>query len=73
MPACDDYIQKFLTCIRTKMPDATRPLLENALRVTAAKWRAAASKEGARKDLADGCAKALQAARTAMKEYGCKW
>ncbi len=73
VPACDDYIQKFLTCIRTKMPDATRPLLENALRVTAAKWRAAASKEGARKDLADGCAKALQAARTAMKEYGCKW
>ncbi len=73
VPACDEYVRKFLTCVRTRMPDSTRPLLEQSLRVTAAKWRAAAATPDGKKDLEAGCKAALKAARTAMAEYGCKW
>ena len=71
--SCDDYIQKFLGCIRGKMPPETRPLLERALLTTARKWRAEVEAGKDKDSLEDGCAKALTVARSSLGEYGCSW
>lgn len=73
VPACDDYIQKFLRCIRGKMPPETRPLLERALLTTARKWRADVEAGKDKGNLDAGCAKALTVAKSSMGEYGCSW
>ena len=73
VPPCDDYIQKFLRCVRDKMPPDTRPLLERSLLVTARKWREVVKAKENTSDLATGCAAALTAAQAALKEYGCTW
>ena len=73
VPSCDDYIQKFLRCVRSKMPADTRPLLERSLLVTARKWRAVKVSGKGTAELAAGCDAALRDARTALKEYGCTW
>src|SRR6266571_3120150 len=73
VPECDDYIAKYETCLRSKVPEAARAQLENALKMSRENWKKAAANEQAKSTLAAACKQASDAAAASMKAYGCTW
>ena len=73
IPECDDYIAKYETCLRGKVPEMVRPQLENALKQSRDNWKKAAANEQSRGTLAAACKQASDAAAASMKAYGCAW
>ncbi|HET6583253.1 MAG TPA: hypothetical protein VFG69_07395 [Nannocystaceae bacterium] len=72
IPACDEYIGKYRRCITSKMPEAARAQMMEAMDMSVAAWREAA-KGPARDGLATACKAALDAARQATAHMGCEW
>jgi hypothetical protein len=70
---CDDYIAKYETCIRGKVPEAARATLESSLKTSREQWKKAAENAQSRGTLAAACKQASDAAATSMKAYGCTW
>jgi len=68
---CDDYINKYVACIDSKVPEAGRAMIRQQLDQTKAQWKQAASTPEGKAGLAAGCKAATDAARTAMTAYGC--
>jgi hypothetical protein len=73
VPACDDYIAKYETCIKEKVPPSSQPQLEQSLQQTIDSWKALAANPTTRAGLAAGCTQALETAKTAMSSYGCQF
>jgi hypothetical protein len=72
IPECDEYIVRLTKCVETRMPEATRQPMKDAMDQSAKAWREAAS--GPAKDgLATACKAALEAARQATESMGCEW
>jgi hypothetical protein len=71
VPECDDYINKYVACIDSKVPEAGRAMIRQQLDQTKAQWKQAASTPEGKAGLAAGCKAATDAARTAMAAYGC--
>ena len=71
VPECDDYINKYLACVESKVPDAARAMMREQLEQTRKQWRDAASNAEGRSALAVGCKAATDAAKAAMASYGC--
>src|ERR1044071_2256825 len=42
IPECDDYIAKYETCVRGKVPEAARAALESSLKTARDNWKKAA-------------------------------
>jgi hypothetical protein len=69
---CDEYIEKYTKCIDTKMPEASRQQMKDAMTQSAKAWKDAAAGPG--KDaLATSCKTALDAAKQATASMGCEW
>ena len=73
IPECDDYIAKYESCIRGKVPEAARATLESSLKTSREQWKKAAENAQSRGTLAAACKQASDAAATSMKAYGCTW
>ena len=73
VPECDDYINKYLACIDSKVPEAGRAMVRQQLEATKAQWKQAASTPQGKQGLAMGCKAASDAAKQAMAAYGCTW
>ncbi len=73
IPECDNYLDKYGTCLVEHVPESTRPLMAKSLSDTREAWRRAASEEGGRAQLLETCKSAAAAARRAMKAFGCEW
>jgi curli biogenesis system outer membrane secretion channel CsgG len=73
VPECDDYISKYETCLRGKVPEAARAQLENALKMSRENWKKAAANDQTKSTLAAACKQASDAAAASMKAYGCTW
>jgi hypothetical protein len=71
VPECDNYINKYLACVDSKVPEAARAMMREQLEQTRQHWRDAASNAEGRSALAVGCKAAADGARTAMASYGC--
>jgi hypothetical protein len=71
VPACDDYINKYLACVDSKVPESARAMMREQLEQTRQQWRDAASNAEGRSALGVGCKAATDAARAAMASYGC--
>jgi hypothetical protein len=71
IPECDDYIAKYETCVRGKVPEAARATLENSLKQARDNWKKAAENAQSRGTLAAACKQASDAAAASMKAYGC--
>lgn len=71
VPECDDYISKYLACIDSKVPEASRSTLRQQLDQTKDQWRQAASTSEGRAGLAVGCKEASDGAKAALAAYGC--
>ncbi len=73
VPECDDYLTKYMACIDSKVPEAARATVRQALDQTKAQWKQAASTPQGKAALATGCKAATDAAKTSMAAYGCTW
>lgn len=74
VPECDDYVRKYLACIDTKVPEAQRAQIRQALAQTEAAWQdwlKQVQNDAEKAALAQGCKSATEAARQAMSGYGC--
>ena len=73
VPECDDYLAKYETCLRSKVPEGMRAQLESALKTSRESWKKAAANPQAKGTLAAACKQASDAAAASMKTYGCTW
>jgi hypothetical protein len=73
VPECDEYINKYLACIDSKVPEAGRAMARQSLDQTKAQWKQVAATPGGKAGLATGCKAATDAARTSMAAYGCSF
>jgi hypothetical protein len=70
---CDDYIAKYETCLRGKVPEQARAALESSLKTARDGWKKSAETAQGKAALAAACKQASDAAATSMKAYGCAW
>jgi hypothetical protein len=73
VPECDDYITKYESCVRSKVPEAMRGTLESSLKTARENWKKAAENATTRGTLAAACKQATDAAAASMKAYGCNF
>jgi len=73
VPECDDYIAKYESCVRSKVPEAMRAQLESSLKTARENWKKAAENTVTRGSLATACKQANAAAAASMKAYGCSF
>jgi hypothetical protein len=66
-------VRKYLACIDSKVPDAARTMVRQGLDQSRAQWKQAAATPEGRAGLANACAQAEAASKTAMAAYGCEW
>jgi len=70
VPECDDYLNKYQACVDSKVPEAARAGMKQALDQTRGAWRAALATPGGKEGMA-ACKQARDAAKTSMSAYGC--
>jgi hypothetical protein len=73
VPECDNYIAKYESCVRGKVPEAMRAQLESSLKTARENWKKAAENTVTRSTLAAACKQANDAAAASMKAYGCSF
>jgi hypothetical protein len=73
VPACDDYMRKYVACVDSKVPEQGREMMRQSLEQTKTAWKQAASTPQGRDGLAAACVQAEAAAKQAMAAYGCTW
>jgi hypothetical protein len=73
VPECDSYMRKYMACLDSKVPEAARPMLRQALEQSKAAWKQAASSPTGKAGLAAACAQAEATAKQSMAAYGCEW
>ena len=71
VPECDDYIAKYESCLRGKVPEMAKAQLESSLKTARENWKKAAENASSRGTLAAACKQASDAAAASMKAYGC--
>jgi outer membrane biosynthesis protein TonB len=69
---CDEYIERFLACME-QQPEANRENMKAGFESTRQAWRAAATTDETRKELATACQAALAAARRSPAMKKCRW
>ena len=70
---CDDYVAKYESCLRDKVPAAARAQMENSFKQARDAWKKAAETPQGKASLAAACKQASDAAAAGMKAYGCTW
>ena len=73
VPACDQYMKKYMACIDSKVPEQARAMMRQSLEQTKMQWKQAASTPQGRDGLTMACTQAETAAKQAMAAYGCAW
>lgn len=73
VPECDSYLQKYMACVDSKVPEAARGMMRDQLEKSKEQWKQAASTPEGKQGLAMACSQAEAAAKTAMSAYGCTW
>lgn len=68
---CDSFITAYETCVSSKVPEASREQLRQAVTTWRTQWKKLADNPQTRGTLAAACKTQLEATRTQMKAYGC--
>lgn len=71
VPECDDYLNKYQACVASKVPEAARASMTQALDQMRSGWRTAATTPEGKAGLASACSQARAAMKTSMSAYGC--
>jgi hypothetical protein len=68
---CDEYINKYETCVKSKVPENLRATVQTSLDTSRKAWRDAAANPTTKASLPQLCKTAMDTARASMKAYGC--
>lgn len=70
---CDDYIQKFMTCVSQSVPEGSKVMLLAALEQSKIQWKQALNNEIAKTVVPQSCLAAMETAKQTMAQYNCSW
>ena len=73
VPECDDYIAKYESCLRTKVPEASRAAMESSFKAARDGYKKSAETPQGKAALAGICKQASDSAAASMKPFGCSW
>ncbi len=71
--ACDEYLNKWETCLATKVTGEAREQVKVALDATRDAWKRAAATPEGKAGLAAACEQAAELAKMQVTAYGCSW
>ncbi|MBI1890527.1 MAG: hypothetical protein HYS18_07775 [Burkholderiales bacterium] len=70
--ACTNYLDKYQSCLKAKVPASAQPMLEQSMTQTRTAWEKAAATAEGKAGLTMACEQAHAAAKTSMQAYGCE-
>ena len=73
IPECDDFLNKYETCVRTKFPAAVRPAMMKAITKMWDTYRKLGSRASTRKAMGKSCARTKTTMAKSMARYNCTW
>jgi hypothetical protein len=72
VPECDEYIEKYEACVRSKVPESARGMMESSLAQQRKAWKDSVAASPQSKDaLGKACKQAQDTAKQSMTAYGC--
>jgi hypothetical protein len=71
--ACDEYLDKWETCLATKVTGDAREQVKVALDASRDGWKRAAATPEGKAGLAAACQQAVELAKMQVAAYGCTW
>ena len=73
VPECDEFIEKYETCITGKVPQASRTAMLSSIGQMRQSWKAVAEHPQTRASLAAGCKQTQETIKQSMSAYVCAW
>ncbi|MEO8276598.1 MAG: hypothetical protein ABI639_10275 [Thermoanaerobaculia bacterium] len=71
--ACDEYLNKWESCLATKVTGDAREQVKVALDASRDAWKRAAATPEGKAGLAAACQQATDVAKMQVSAYGCTW
>lgn len=69
VPECDQYLTKVMACVKDKVPEAQRKMLEDGINQSKASWASVTDKT----QLAATCKAAMDQAKASYSAMGCSF
>jgi len=70
---CDEYLEKYEACIKSKVPAAVAPSLEASITATRNSWKSVAANPQTKGTLAAACTSILESTKKSTASYNCTW
>jgi hypothetical protein len=71
IPACDDFLKKYETCVTSKIPSAQRGMFESQFEQMRKAWSEAAKNAAAKATLESTCKQSAEQTKVMMANFGC--
>ncbi len=71
--SCDEWMEKYTKCIDSKVPEAARAQMKDAMKQTADTWRQTASTPEGKTALENACKQMIESTKQATASFGCEW
>ena len=73
IPACDDFLTKYDSCVTSKLPEAQRALYKSQLDQTRKMWLDMSKNPTAKSTMEATCKQTLDAVKTSLQGFGCSF
>ena len=73
VPACDDFLKKYESCLTSKIPAAQKATFQGQLDQMRKAWSDAAKAPGVKETLESSCKQSAEQMKTAMSGFGCSF
>ncbi len=71
--SCDEWIEKYIKCIESRVPEAARQQMKDALKLTAETYKRTASTGEGKNKLENACKQMIESTKQATASFGCEW
>jgi hypothetical protein len=71
--ACDDFLQKYDTCVTSKLPEAQRATYKAQLDQTRKMWVDMSKNPSAKPAMEGSCKQTMEAIKTSLQSFGCSF
>jgi hypothetical protein len=71
--ACDDFLEKYTTCVTSKLPATAKPGYQAQLDQMRKTWVDLAKQPGAKSAMEASCKQTMDTMKTALSSYGCSF
>lgn len=71
--ACDDFLQKYDTCVTSKLPEAQRATYKTQLDQTRKMWVDMAKNPSAKPAMEGSCKQTMEAIKASLQSFGCSF